>query len=198
MVEQDWTPSTIMLGHLQKLMKHGFMVATELVACRVPEDPTFPAPVEGYVVSFVVFYKQEFGMPPHWFLHSLLRYYSLELHHLTPSGVLHITAFVTLFEAYLGIDPELDLWKYFFRVRHPQDPEAKLTIFGGTVIHVESGHGVDYYLEIPLPRSMKGWWKKWFYLSNNASAPLPTFTGGCPILQPSWGDGVTRKDLGKL
>jgi hypothetical protein len=46
----------------------------------------------------------------------LLRYYDLELHHQTPLGVLHIAAFVTLREAYLGIDPELDLWKYFFRV----------------------------------------------------------------------------------
>jgi hypothetical protein len=25
MVEQDWTPSTVTLGHLQKLVKHGFM-----------------------------------------------------------------------------------------------------------------------------------------------------------------------------
>jgi hypothetical protein len=44
-----------MLGHLQKLMKHGFMVAAELEACCVPEDPMFPAPAEGYMVSVVVF-----------------------------------------------------------------------------------------------------------------------------------------------
>jgi hypothetical protein len=48
-------------------------------------------------------------MPPHQFLHSLLRYYGLELNHLTPSGVLHITALVNLCEAYLGIDHDLDL-----------------------------------------------------------------------------------------
>jgi hypothetical protein len=50
-------------------------------------------------------------MPPHRFLHSLLWYYSLELHHLTPSRVLHIAAFMILCEPYLGIDLELDLWK---------------------------------------------------------------------------------------
>jgi hypothetical protein len=70
-------------------------------------------------MSYVAFYEQGFSMPPHQFLHSLLRYYDLELHLLTPSGVLHIAAFVTLCEAYLGIDPELDLWKYFFHVRRP-------------------------------------------------------------------------------
>jgi hypothetical protein len=65
MVEQDWTPSTITLGHLQKLAKHGFMLAVELKSCRVPEDPMFLAPAEGYVVSFVAFCEQGFGVPLH-------------------------------------------------------------------------------------------------------------------------------------
>jgi hypothetical protein len=122
MVEQDWTPSTITPGHLQKLVKHGFVAVTELEACRVPEDPALPAPMEGYVVSFVAFYEWGFAatlhrfLCSHRFLYSLLWYYGHELHHLTPSGVLHIAAFMTLCEAFLGIDPELDLWKYFFCV----------------------------------------------------------------------------------
>jgi hypothetical protein len=111
-----------------------------------------PAPVEVYVASFMAFYERGFGMPPQPFLRSLLLYYGLKLHHLTPSRVLYIAVFVTLCEAHLGVDPDLDLWKYFFRVRHPQDPEAELTISGGTVIHVKSGHRVDPYLEIPMPR----------------------------------------------
>jgi hypothetical protein len=45
---------------------------------------------------------------------------------------------------------------------------------------------------------MKGWWKKWFYLRNDPSALLPVFTGGRSILLRSWGEGVARKDLGKL
>jgi hypothetical protein len=53
MVELDWTPSTIMLGHLQKVVKHGFMTVAELKACHVPEDPAFPVPIEGYVVSIL-------------------------------------------------------------------------------------------------------------------------------------------------
>jgi hypothetical protein len=116
MAEQDWTPSTIMPGHLQKLMKLGFMAAVELEACHVLEDPMFLASMEGYVVSFVAFYEWGLSMPLHQFLRSLLWYYDPELHHLTPLGVLHIVALMTLCEAYLGIEPELDLWKYFFHV----------------------------------------------------------------------------------
>jgi hypothetical protein len=61
-----------MPSHLQKLMKHGFMAVAELEVCRVLEDPVFPTPIEGYVVSFTTFHEQGFGMPPHRFLCSLL------------------------------------------------------------------------------------------------------------------------------
>jgi hypothetical protein len=72
MAEQDWTPSTVTMGHSQKLVKQGFMMVAELMACRVLEDPTFPAPVEGYVVSFMAFYVLGFSTPSHRFLRLLL------------------------------------------------------------------------------------------------------------------------------
>jgi hypothetical protein len=49
------------------------------------------------------------------FLRSLLQFYGLELHHLTPLGILHMVAFVTLCEAYMWIQPHFDMWNYFFR-----------------------------------------------------------------------------------
>jgi hypothetical protein len=73
-----------------------------------------------------------------------------------------------------------------------------LMVSGTVVIHVKSGHGVDPYFNIPMHRSMKGWRKKWFYLSNHASASLPKFIGCCPVPLPSWGDDAARKDLTKL
>jgi hypothetical protein len=197
-VEQDWSPSSITLGHLQKLMKHGFMSATELETCWVLMDPTLPAPTEGYVVSFTAFYERGFDVPPHLFLCLLLWYYGLELHHQTQFGVLHIAVFVTLCEAYLGVDPDLDLCKYFFRVRWPQDPKAELMISGCAVIHVKSRHGVDPYIEIPMPRSMKGWQKRWFFLKNDDSASVPTFFEGHPIPLTSWGEGAIGKDLSRI
>jgi hypothetical protein len=55
-------------------------------------------------------------VPSHQFLRSLLQHYDLELHNLTPLRTLHIAAFVTFCEAYMGIDPHFDLWNYFFCV----------------------------------------------------------------------------------
>jgi hypothetical protein len=161
-VEQDWTPSTITPGHLQKHVKQGFMLVAELTPYRVPEYPSFPAPVEGYLVSFVEFHERGISMPLHQFLHSLFWHYDLKLHHLNLLRVLYIAAFVTLCESYLGIDTELDLWNYFFCVQHPWDPEVELTISRGMVLHVKWGHGVDQYVQIPVPRSMEGWQKNGF------------------------------------
>jgi hypothetical protein len=47
MAEQDWTPSTVTLSHLQKLVKHEFLLAVELETCRLPEDHVLPAPEHG-------------------------------------------------------------------------------------------------------------------------------------------------------
>jgi hypothetical protein len=64
---------------------------------------------------------------------SLLQHYHLELHNLTPSGIMHITAFLTLCEDYMGIEPHFDRWNNFFRIRRPQDPNVELTISRGGV-----------------------------------------------------------------
>jgi hypothetical protein len=82
--------------------------------CGLPcaEGPCIPTPIEGYVVALVAFYKWGLGVPSHRFLHSLLRQYDLELHNLTPWGILHVATIVTLCEAYMGIDLYFSLWNY--------------------------------------------------------------------------------------
>jgi hypothetical protein len=39
-------------------------------------------------------------------------------------------AFMTLCEAYMGIDPHFELWNHFFYIRHPHDSNMELTILG--------------------------------------------------------------------
>jgi hypothetical protein len=91
------------------------MTAVELATCYVPKDPASPTPAGGYIVACAAFYEQGFDVPSHLFLRSPLQFYGLELHHLTPSGILHMVAFVILCESYMGIEPHFDMWNYFFR-----------------------------------------------------------------------------------
>ena len=54
------------------------------------------------VVSFFVFHERGLGYPTHWFLRGLLNEWGLELQHLSPTRVLHIIDFITVYEASSG------------------------------------------------------------------------------------------------
>ena len=69
------------------------------------------------MVSFLTFHERGLGYPAHWFLHGLLNEWGLELQHLNPTGVLHITGFVTVYEAFLGMEPHADFFRRLFSGR---------------------------------------------------------------------------------
>ena len=50
----------------------------------------------------------------HWFLHGLINEWGLELQHLNPTRVLHIIGFVTVCEAFLGMEPHEDFFQWMF------------------------------------------------------------------------------------
>jgi hypothetical protein len=165
---------------------------------HMPEDPASPMPAEGYIVAFTTFYEQGFGVRSHRFFRSLLQYYGFEQHHLTPLGILHITALVTLCQAYMGIDPYFDLWNNLFRVRLLQGSGVKVAISGDPDVYVKSEDGVDNYFHLRMSDSSDGWQKVWFFLRNGAAAPLPAFMGNHPLPQRNLGYRVAKRDLRKL
>jgi hypothetical protein len=96
MAGSSWPMSEVTREHLQNIISKGCMTTVELATCLVPAYPETPTLVEGFVVVCAAFYEGGFGLPSHRLLCSLLWSYGLELHHLTPSGILHMVAFVTL------------------------------------------------------------------------------------------------------
>ena len=53
----------------------------------------------------------------HWFLCRLLNEWGLELQHLNSTRVLHVTGFVTVYEAFLGMKPHVDFFRQIFTGR---------------------------------------------------------------------------------
>ena len=53
----------------------------------------------------------------HWFLHGLLNEWGLELQHLNLTGVLHIAGFVTVCEAFHGMELHADFFRRLFSGR---------------------------------------------------------------------------------
>jgi hypothetical protein len=78
---------------------------------------------------------------------------------LTSSGILHMEAFVTLCEAYMGIEPHFDLWNYFFHTRLQQGSDMKMATLGSVDILIRFGPGVDPYFHLPISDPLVRWWK---------------------------------------
>ena len=65
-------------------------------------------------------------------------------------------------------------------------------------IHLR-GSWSSEYMSIPLSKSNKGWHKLWFYLRNDAIAPLPIFTGRLIEEAPDlWRYGTIEKEQKRL
>jgi hypothetical protein len=56
-----------------------------------------------------------------------------------------MAAFVTLCEAYMGIEPHFDQWNYFFRAQLQQGLDTEVTMLGSVDIFIRSIPGVDPY-----------------------------------------------------
>jgi hypothetical protein len=123
-------------------------------------------------MACAAFYKRGFGVPSHRFLRSLLQFYNMELHHLTPSGILHMATFVTLFEAYIGIEPYFNLWNYFFCAWLRQGSDMETVALGNVDIFVRFRPKVDPYFSVLMPVPPIGWRRAWFLLRDDTDASL--------------------------
>jgi hypothetical protein len=79
---------------------------------------------------------------------------------------LHIACFITLCEAFLGIDPHLILWKYLFRLR-PSGSKGEIQELGGAIVSMCSE---SQYLYFKMTQSVQGWRQKWFYIKDQKSS----------------------------
>ncbi|KAK1617629.1 hypothetical protein QYE76_023146 [Lolium multiflorum] len=145
----EWERSKITNQDLNLLKKLG--ITTKPKAVCFPSEESYPAPPMGYRVSFVDHLIRGLSTPIHPFLRGLLFVYGLQLHHLTPNSILHISIFITLCEAFLGVSPNWALWKRIFFCRRNGSPNVAYNI-GGVVISIRST--ADYF-DVKLPDSVQ-------------------------------------------
>ena len=99
---------------LAAFVEKGVLPSKEVTHWRVPVGEAFPQPRASEVISFLAFHKRGLGYPVHGFLRGLLNEWGLELQHLNPTGVLHIAGFITVYEAFLGMEPHMDFFRWIF------------------------------------------------------------------------------------
>jgi len=78
----------------------------------------------------------------------------------------------------LGISPHFDLWRHFFAVTllKKQEKRQELSVPIGCAGIQLHNNRVNEYPSMRLSTSNKGWYSQWFYVKNDAVAPLPVFT----------------------
>ncbi|KAK1620810.1 hypothetical protein QYE76_026327 [Lolium multiflorum] len=189
----EWERSKISAQDINLLKKLG--ISKKPDALRFPSEESYPTPPMEYRVSFVDHLIRGLSAPIHTFLRGLLFMYGLQLHHLTPNSILHISIFITLCESFLGVQPKWALWKRLFFCRHNGSANVAYNI-GGVVICVRPD--VEYF-DVKFPDSVQGWRKKWLYIheENHGSVEdnIPPFDGAERICRlRSWDAEATAEE----
>jgi hypothetical protein len=104
-----WVRSLVTERKLKELVRDGLLrlrMSRGQLEWRVP--PTShrePAPLEGYVVSFIAFHERGLRKLLSHFMRALLHYYGVELHHLAPNSISQAAIFAVVCKGYLGMSP---------------------------------------------------------------------------------------------
>jgi hypothetical protein len=153
-----------MEADLKKVKKEGFL--TESAEVIFPSTEVILAPPLGFWVVFLAFHLRGFSLPAHEFLCGLLFMYGVQLHQLMPNSLLHIACFITLCEAFLGVDPHWVLWKYLFCLR-PSGSKDEIPELVCAIVSVRSEL---QYLAFKIAELVQGWRQKWFYIKDQKSS----------------------------
>ncbi|KAK1696179.1 hypothetical protein QYE76_012876 [Lolium multiflorum] len=162
----EWERSKISPQDNNLLKKLGLSKKKD--ALRFPGEESYPTPPIGYRVSFVDHLIRGLSAPIHEFLRGLLFVYGLQLHHLTPNSILHISIFITLCECFLGVQPSWARWKRIFFIR-PNGSHNVTYNIGGVVICIRPD--VEYF-DVKFPDSVQGWRRRWLYVREDCSDSL--------------------------
>jgi hypothetical protein len=88
-------------------------------------------------VVFRDFMEHDLAFPVSEFFYALLQFWGIQLHHLTPQSILHLSIFTHFYEAFLGILSHFHLLQHFF-ILVPIPNATKPTVVGGGCISTPS------------------------------------------------------------
>jgi hypothetical protein len=191
----EWTHCKCSLNDLNRLIFEGLLQDKNLVNWRPSFREPFPMENVDEIVTFYHFAERGLAVPSCSFFRGLLYYYGLELHHLNPNSICHISIFIHFCEAFLGIELHWDLFRFLFRVK-PQPTSKNPSVIGGAGIQLRQQAG-DKYFAYKFPSNIPGWKNHWFYIENYAPQ-LPEKSNSPPVVRPEWNIELSRGDMDQV
>jgi hypothetical protein len=131
----EWSISKCSRHHLANLVLGGLLQERNLINWRLALRDPFPMENVDEIVSFCAFSKRGLALPTCSFFRGLLYFYGIELQHLNPNSICHISIFIHFCEAFLGIEPHWALFRYLFRMK-PQPTAKNPSVIGGASIQL--------------------------------------------------------------
>ncbi|KAE8774518.1 hypothetical protein D1007_53075 [Hordeum vulgare] len=133
-----WEGSDVTEGVIEVLRHRRMLPSKELVMVRLPDTEASPTPRAG------------------------------EPHHLVPNAVVQLAAFVTLCKGFVGIEPQIDLWRQLFFFKQQSTPNDVISIMrmtpcGAALVHHRT---TSWFPKSPLQDSVKKWQRGFFYVKN--------------------------------
>jgi hypothetical protein len=147
------------------------------------------------IVTFFPFCQTGFGAPLLFFLPRPSLLLRAGAPSPNPNSICHISIFIHFCEAFLGIEPHWDLFRFLFCVK-PQPTLKNLSVVGGTGIQLRQQAG-DKYLSYKFPSNLLRWENHWFYVENHAPQ-LPEKMNNPPVVRPEWNIELSRGDMDQV
>src|SRR5438132_9094 len=140
-------PESRAWGDVLKIVKD---LGPDVLVLREGGSAGVPQPRVGEIVIFTSFLTAGLAPPFSKFLRYVLSYYGIHLTHLVPNSIVILSTFAHLCEMFLGIPPNLYLFRYFFLLR----PHASDGVVGSCSFQRRSDSG----LEVFIPLTLKDKW----------------------------------------
>ena len=186
MMAKEWKKSQSTMRSLNDLVEMGLLHDQELCGWRAPEGESYPDTRASEIVVFEDFFKRGFGVPVHPFLQGLLLYYEIRIYNLHLNSILLVATFIHLYEAFVGIEPHFDLFRYLFCLRK-KGAVGGSKIAGGVYLNLRDGMK-NWYLSYPWNTSLTEWYKRWFYIREEPGSAMFCDIGYIPEKRVSWTD----------
>ena len=109
-LSMGWRKSKISQAALQELENMGLLQSQAVIQWLAGEGEDYPFEGTLETVVFRDFVERGIAVPVSKFFHALLHFWGIQLHHLTPQSILHLSIFTHFCEAFLGILPHFHLF----------------------------------------------------------------------------------------
>ncbi len=175
----DLDKSTSTSASLKKLQEEGALPGHGTMEREA--GGTEPQPVLGRMVVIDDYILCGFLPPPYEFLLLVLNFYGLSVLHPNPNSIAFLSIFSHICEAYIGVEPFLDLFHFYYELRWMEPKKVS----GCVGFRFRDGLK-SRYIPFQCPSSRSKWRARWFYLQIEDSDPVFVVPEEQPDKIPSW------------